>query len=151
MVTKKTLTEMNNYEEPTTEELQRKTLDEIKEIEKQEAIEDEKADENNLEEGVTEMTPEEIKQFTKKTTPSKTSPVKTPPTKNNPTKNLITKEKTLLYNKPTNEEWATIHNIKPQKLLFYYPITKEEYKEYFLLQVKYKTKIIASTGGKLIR
>ena len=116
-------------------------------------------EEEELEEGVERMSEEELKQFkteTKKTVP-KTTITKKPLIKKQRVKkplkekNIINKEKTLLYYYPTPEEWKQIHNLKPTRIIFYFTMTKHEYKELFLCQVKYQTKIIGSTGAREIK
>lgn len=147
---------------PTKEAQNEQTL--IKETVIEETIpiiEETKDDFETLIEGEEEMTDAEIKSLQAeepkkiaKKISVKVKPVvvkqaeKTQPEK--PTQNQITAMNTLLYVKPTPKEVATLHEHPTKKLIFYYTMSKEEYKELFLLQIKYRTKIIAGKGGRVI-
>ena len=153
----KIIPELHEAEEPilTREE----KIAELKKIEEEEEKEDAKADDLELEDGVEAMTDEELQQFTKqeksKETPKKViattpKPKPKPKPKTPINKNIINKEKTMLYYYPTPTEWEEIHKLKPARIIFYFTMTKHEYKELFLCQVKYQTKIIGSTGARVI-
>ena len=154
---KKIIPELYETEEPEAPTREVKTLEELKRIEDADAKEDAKADSLDLDEGVNEMTPAEMAAFKAgRPAPTKASVAPVPkiqPTIQTPAgkqTNLITKERALIYTRPTIEQWKQLHEVKPVKLIFYYTVTKEEYKEYFLMQVKYGTKISASVGGRVI-
>lgn len=152
-----------------TEEPEMKTPADIKAelaaIEAAEALEDAKADELELDEGEEVMSDEEIALMTDtKPVKAKAVPVQAvprPAKKNKPVQempgsivnskqNLIDVDKTMLYNYPTTKEWDKIHEIKPKRIIFYFTMSKEEYKALFLCQVRYQTKIIGSTGARVI-
>ena len=169
----KIIPELQDVEEPDfSEQPQGKTdeekLAELAKIEAEEAAEEKKLDEeDDLEDGEEAMTEEELQKIiqTEKSSEKKLEknfsatashkPVKapknnTPASKQSNQTNIIAPEKTLLYKYPSVKEWEKIHEQKPKRIIFYFTMTKEEYKELFLCQVRYGSKIIGSTGARVI-
>ncbi len=168
---KKVIPELHDIEEPEMKSPveikaeQDAVKKELAALEAAEEAEDAKFDEAEDEEDVP-MTEAEIASMTTtikeaektttkahgaKTTALPVKPGKQLPGTNATSKsNTVTAEKTLLYSYPTVKEWAKIHTLKPQKIIFYFTMTKEQYKEFFLCKVKYGTKIIGSTGAKVV-
>lgn len=161
---KQIIPELFETEEPVLESEADK-LAELEAIEAEEELEDAKADELELEEGEEAMSDEELAKFTNATKEAekekknhaapvrkeiKTDFVKKAVKKIKSTINIINADKTMLYSYPTPKEWEQIHKLKPARIVFYFTMTKHEYKELFLCQIKYQTKIIGSTGARVI-
>lgn len=148
-------------QKPTEEEVKA----ELKRIEAEEEAEDEAFDKLELNDGEEAMTEEELAQFSKTTKQAekdkknhsapirkeiKEGFVKQAVKKVTKEVNVINADKCMLYYYPTPKEWEQIHKLKPARIIFYFTMTKHEYKELFLCQVKYQTKIIGSTGARVI-
>lgn len=164
---KKVIPELHDIEEPVFEQPTMSTEEELARLEAEDAEEDLLADAvaEADDEGIEPMTEAELtamtgevkaaeKSLEKKTGAPKRGPGATEPkaektiVSNN--KNLLSEEKVLLYIPPTDKEWEKLHELKPARIIFYYTMTKEEYKKLFLFQVKYRTKIVGSTGARVI-
>lgn len=159
----KEIPELHDIEEPEAPKTKEEIENELKQLEAEDEAEDEKFDKEDNE-GAIPMTETEIKNMNKQTTNKEkkksfgatTTPQPIKPGKELPgsktvnKKNIIEATKTLLYKYPTKKEWEKIHELKPQRIIFYFTMTKEEYKQLFLCQVKYRTKIIGSIGARVV-
>lgn len=162
---KKIIPELMDVDEPelTQGKTQAEIEAELKTLEEQDAAEDEAADMDELEDDVIPMTDAEMAAMGAETTkkesknysaPKASTKVVTPksnePINRNKDTNVINKEKTLLYRYPSVDEWTKIHELRPERIVFYFTMTKHEYKELYLCQIKYRTKIVGSTGARVI-